>query len=528
MRLTKYRKKLRFTYIFITLVTLITGVILFVDYTTFEQGGNNVFHIYVNGTEVGTVAEPEEARSWVLDARKAIASESDELVFMEVTFDYTGETLVYGELDEEEQVKKRIHQVVQAGVMQTLKRSYTVKVNEYMVNLSSEEEVRSLLEAAIGRYDAQKQYGITFEQDTDREFSLLGAKVIDKKQIQATMNPIEEKKVIQSAGIREQMDIMLADYEEEKEKNFEDYELGIQKMDFTEEIEIVESYLPESQIESLDKAIHELTQEQEQQIIYEVQSGDTLSEIAIMVNIPMDDIIAMNDSLENENSVLQIGQELIITVPEPELSVVREEVNYYEEIYDAEIVYIDVDTWYTYQKEVVQQPSAGFRKVVVKETFVNQELTGREILKEEVVMEAVAKVVKRGTIVPPTYIKPLSGGRSSSGFGPRKAPTKGASTYHKGQDWATPVGTAIYASSGGTVAKAGWGSGYGYVVYINHTDGRQTRYAHLSKVLVKVGQTVKQGDKIALSGNTGISSGPHLHFEMLIDGKQVNPLKYLE
>ena len=83
------------------------------------------------------------------------------------------------------------------------------------------------------------------------------------------------------------------------------------------------------------------------------------------------------------------------------------------------------------------------------------------------------------------------------------------------------------ASCGGTVTKAGWGSGYGYCVYISHPGGRETRYAHLSKVLVSVGQQVSQGQKIALSGNTGVSTGPHLHFEVRIGGNAVNPLTVL-
>ena len=241
----------------------------------------------------------------------------------------------------------------------------------------------------------------------------------------------------------------------------------------------------------------------------------------------MDEIIAKNDNLENENSILHIGDELLITVPEPKLSVIRQEETYREESYNAEVQYIENDNWYTNQTVVRQQPSAGFRRAITLSTYLNDQETDKEVIKEEVLLEPIAKIVERGTKIPPSYIKPISGGRQSSGFGRRKQPTKGASTYHKGIDWAVPKGTAVYASCGGTVAKAGWGSGYGYVIYINHPDGRQTRYGHLSKVLVKAGQTVKQGEKIALSGNTGITSGPHLHFEILIGGKQVNPLKYL-
>lgn len=342
-------------------------------------------------------------------------------------------------------------------------------------------------------------------------------------------SPAEESMDYLKAGV----DLALAgdtgEGEPEEEPDFSDYVYGLMQMNFAEKVEIVEAYLPESQLTSLEDAIEEVVKEQETAGVYEVVAGDTLSEIAIRLDIPMDKIVEMNsDLLETVNSPLHVGDELIITIPEPELSVTRTERNYYEESYDEDIIYIDNDAWYTYETKVHQQPSAGFRKVVADESYLNDKLVSRQILKEEVVQKAVAKIVERGTKIPPTYIKPISGGRKTSGFGRRARPTRGASTYHKGVDWAVPTGTAVYASCGGTVEKAGWGSGYGYVIYINHEDGRQTRYGHLSKVLVKAGQSVKQGEKIALSGNTGITSGPHLHFEILIGGKQVDPLKYLD
>ncbi len=285
--------------------------------------------------------------------------------------------------------------------------------------------------------------------------------------------------------------------------------------------------MAEEELTPVEEAINEVTKDQEKNQIYEIQTGDSLSKIAVENELTIEKLIEMNESIEDENSTIRAGDEIIITVPEPELSVERQEEVYYEEDYEAEIIYVDNDNWYTTESKTLQEPSAGHRKVVATVSYRNDLETSREIVKEEVTYEAVPKIVERGTKIPPTYIKPISGGRLSSGFGRRSRPTRGASTYHKGIDWATPVGTAVMASSGGTVSKAGWGSGYGYVVYIEHADGRQTRYGHLSKVLVSPGQKVSQGQKIALSGNTGISSGPHVHFEILINGSQVNPLKYL-
>lgn len=526
MKITKYIHNLKYRHLCTIAAVMIVYLFCMKGFVPFAKEGDNLFHVYLNGTNVGSVESQKAAQDLLMEARKAIAFQSDELVFMHADLTYESEEILWGFVDDEEQVYQNMVAVLEDSVIETMHHAYTVKVNEYLVNLPSYVAVEALLDAAIKKYDTEGLFDVKLVQDNEREFNVLGA-VVESVATQEEMEAEQERDLFPEAGVKEQMTKLYVAAAAEGEKDFEDYDLGITDIGFDKKVEIVEAYLPMNQIDQLEPAIQELTVEQEQQAIYKVKSGDTLSEIAIEVNIPMDEIINMNPSLAKGNGTIQIDQELIITVPEPELSVVRNEVNYYEEVYDADIIYIDVDEWYTTQTEVLQQPSAGFRRVIAQETFVNDKQTKREILKEEVVLEAVPKIMKRGTKIPPTYVKPISGGRLSSSFGRRSAPVKGASTYHKGVDWAVPTGTAVYASCGGTVKKAGWGSGYGYVVYITHADGRETRYAHLSKVLVKAGESVKQNQKIALSGNTGRSSGPHLHFEILINGKQVNPLNYL-
>lgn len=527
-KITRYWKKIKFTYVKVTCVVLFAAALFGKGLTLFEKTGDNLFHVMLNGVEVGISGDVEGLEDMLLEARRDIAAGEEELVFMDAELTWIGEEVLWGYVDDASEIQAKMEEVLRSCVKETMHRSYSVKVNEYMVNLSSAEEVSGLLQAAVDKYDTEGKFGIELTQDNEREFNVLTAKIVDRQEKQEEETQQENASVFMEAGIQARFTQMTEEVEPEIEKSFEDYDLGLMTMNFAEEVEIVEAYLPESQLKPLETAIDEVTKEQEMQTTYEVVAGDTLSEIAIKVNIPMDQIIAMNENLENENTMIRIGDELIITVPEPELSVEWKEENYIEEIYDADIIYIDNDEWFTTQTKVLQQPSAGFRKIIAISSYLNDKEVGREIVKEEVVMEAVAKIVERGTKIPPTYIKPISGGRLSSGFGKRSRPTKGASSYHKGIDWATPTGTAVFASCGGTVAKAGWGSGYGYVVYIDHADGRQTRYGHLSKVLVTAGQTVKQGEKIALSGNTGVSTGPHLHFEILINGSQVDPLKYLQ
>ncbi|MDQ7031511.1 MAG: M23 family metallopeptidase [Desulfonauticus sp.] len=115
----------------------------------------------------------------------------------------------------------------------------------------------------------------------------------------------------------------------------------------------------------------------------------------------------------------------------------------------------------------------------------------------------------------------------SSGFGYRISPFTGQREFHKGLDISGPVGTPIIAPANGEVIFVGHNGGYGLSIVINHGNGITTRYAHLQKSLVKKGDKVKRGEIIAYMGNSGRSTGPHLHYEVRINGLPVNPLKYI-
>lgn len=118
--------------------------------------------------------------------------------------------------------------------------------------------------------------------------------------------------------------------------------------------------------------------------------------------------------------------------------------------------------------------------------------------------------------------------RRSSGFGYRRDPKTGGRRLHKGADFAGRTGTDIYATADGVVTHAGWQSGYGKLVTIKHAFGIETKYAHNSNLRVKVGQRVSRGDHIADMGNTGRSTGTHLHYEVRVNGQPVNPMIYIK
>ena len=239
-------------------------------------------------------------------------------------------------------------------------------------------------------------------------------------------------------------------------------------------------YTPSESIKDIAEMKAALTANTSGQTTYEVQKGDTFMALAFSNGMTMAEMEALNPGVDINK--LQIGQLLNIKEEVPYLSVQT------------------VDS-ITYTEEI---PCT--------------------------VREATEKVVAVGTVPRPSwlpngyYVWPCYG-RITSRFGYRYI--FGSYSYHSGIDIAVPYGTSVKAADGGTVTFAGYKGSYGYLVIIDHGNGEQTYYGHNSSLLVSAGDKVYQGQTIAKAGSTGRSTGSHCHFEIRVNGTQVNPSAYL-
>ena len=134
--------------------------------------------------------------------------------------------------------------------------------------------------------------------------------------------------------------------------------------------------------------------------------------------------------------------------------------------------------------------------------------------------------VNKDSLLSTPSIWPVKG-YLTSGFGPRRAPLSGATHVHRGLDISNRIGTPIRATARGAITFSGPDGAYGICVTIDHGNGISTRYAHMQRAIVKVGDYVQRGDVIGALGNTGRSTGPHLHYEVNVNGAPVNPMRYI-
>ena len=261
---------------------------------------------------------------------------------------------------------------------------------------------------------------------------------------------------------------------------------------------------------------------------YVAVRGDTYSEIAHANDMSLDELMELNPQASLDR--LMIGDVLTVKKTIPYLSIRTVDTVTYNEVIKRPVEEVEDETMYQGERKILTAGTDGEARVTANVTYINGYEEGREVVSTTVLVEPTTEVVAVGTKVRPrtmptgTFKWPVSG-RITSYFGYRTI--FGTYSYHGGIDISTSYGNSIKAADGGTVVWSGYKGTYGYLVIIDHGNGVQSYYGHNSKLLVKAGDKVYQGQTIARAGSTGRSTGTHCHFEIRINDTRVNPLSYL-
>lgn len=295
-------------------------------------------------------------------------------------------------------------------------------------------------------------------------------------------------------------------------------------VEFCEKVEVKKEFLHIALLETPEEAIKVLSGNNRKLTTHTVKKGDTLWDIADRYDTTVEHILAMNDDLASGN--LGEGEQVKIEQANPLLSVRTVQTVSMTEAVPFEVEEIKDNSMYEGRTVVARNGQDGTARVLARVTKVNGVQTKSDVLESETITRPVSKIVKVGTKERPattgsgTFIKPTYGTLSSR-YGSRWGST------HQGIDIAGEYNSDIKAADGGVVTYSDWMSGYGNYLIIDHENGYQTAYGHCASLEAKVGDRVAKGDVVAKMGNTGRSTGTHLHFEVRKNGKYVNPLKYV-
>ncbi|HHY04252.1 MAG TPA: peptidoglycan DD-metalloendopeptidase family protein [Thermoanaerobacterales bacterium] len=297
------------------------------------------------------------------------------------------------------------------------------------------------------------------------------------------------------------------------------------KIDIAEKVTLAEKYVNPLSILNEEDAKNLILQGSLEMTTYKVQQGDTLWDIAHKQDMSVEELIQANPQLKSVDK-LALGEIVNLKTIKPLLNVVVTKKVVYSENIPYKTETVKDKSIVKGNQKIKQTGQNGERQVTAEVTYKNGAKIEQNRIDEKIVKEPVNKIVACGTKVQLAsrgsgrFLWPSSG-RVTSPFGRR------GRGMHTGIDIANSKGTAIYAANSGTVSFVGRKGGYGNLVIINHGGGFSTYYAHCNSTLVKSGQSVSRGQKIATVGTTGRTTGPHLHFEVRVNGQPKNPISYL-
>lgn len=455
----------------VALLSLVTFNLAFANGEESDNSINKIYHVYLGDTYIGPVTN-EESVTEIVEQKEKEASLQYENMEVDASSDVS---------------------LVPEHVF-----SFEIDDTNTLEKLNTELEVQT--PAFAMKIDEEPVAYFKSEQDYEEAIHQLKLEYVTEKELQQLENNVSK----------------------ELAKN----ESRLLEVSVVENLAIENTKVNPEQILTPEKAVDYLKTGSVEQELYAVQKGDVLGKIAKKHNLSVAELLKLNPDI-NENTILQIGQKLNVTVEKPLVNVkVVYEKSRVEKIDFTKIVE-ENDSMYKGEKIVKQEGEYGKKKVEYVITELNGKRVEKAVTDETVLSEPSDRVVVVGTKVVSdrgtgAFAWPTSGGYISSNMGNRWG------EFHRGIDIARPSNYNITASDNGVVTFAGWDGTYGQKIVVDHNNGYETLYAHLSEIKVTVGQVVPQGSIIGIMGSTGNSTGTHLHFEVHKNGSYVNPLTLLD
>lgn len=460
-----------------------------IGHTYYQSNMETIYHVYLHGEKIGVVNDPTIVHRWIDEKIKEESSKFGHITFQKET-DLTFEA-------------ERIYQA-QYNNQQTLEKLQA----EFALKADA---IKVIVDGQFIGYAANEEVVHTLLDAYKREFV--------SEDVLATIDSQSSKKV-NSVSIAS---VQNGDSTKEPAKKELD-QIQIVDVVIKQKIELETEMVHPNQVLDLDELKAKLSQSRVEKKVHVVKEGDVLGAIAQKYGLTTKELLKLNPEI-NEKTLLQIGQELVVTQEEPLITVLTVEKISREEKIMYPIKTKSDPNLFRGDTRIEQEGKAG--KKIVDYVIIKQngEVIDKKIEHEEIIVEPEAKIVVRGEKTKPSrgdgqFQWPTKGGFITSGYGQRWG------RLHQGIDISGVKDKTILAADNGTVTTAGWHSDYGNYVIIDHDNGYETLYAHLSSISVSKGDVVQKGEAIGVMGTTGRSTGVHLHFEIIKNGSVVNPAGY--
>ncbi|UOF91346.1 peptidoglycan DD-metalloendopeptidase family protein [Fodinisporobacter ferrooxydans] len=398
--------------------------------------------------------------------------------------------------------------------------TYQVFINGKYVGMAKNRQEASAALASLGRNDNWKVKLTPVALADPKQFQPIDGKRLAAAGIAPVTIQINNQNIVNVANSQAAEDVL---------KAVEQFYLRNQPKNSRVSINDAIRFIPylgtAGTVKSVSDAVHQVLGGADSPQTYVVSRGDTLWDIAKRTDTTVDKLVSSNPVLSNINN-LQLGEKLVVSTKDPYVHVTVDQTVTKDVTVPYTTRYIDDDAMATGDTKVITEGQNGLETQTLHIVTVNGKVVKQDILARTVKQQMVQAVVKRGTnsgIASGDYIWPISSHLITSPYGENRG-----YEFHPGVDIGAPTGTPIWASNNGTVIDAGWNNGgYGNWVEIDHGNGVVSIYGHMSRIDVQVGQRVTKGQTIGAVGMTGEATGPHLHYEVRVNGVRVNPAPYM-